>query len=104
MKLMTSIRSIISGSDHWLLRMHLRRRAALELAGIAIAASGFLIMVPERSVFLDLGLAALALGWIGLGRHDTRRCVWADVPREDRRRRADRVLGAATVPSLLLLL
>jgi membrane protease YdiL (CAAX protease family) len=81
-----------------------RRRVALELAVIAVATSGFLILVRQRPVFVDLGLTALALGLIGLGRHETRRRVWPDVPHEDRRRHADRVLVAATVASLLLLL
>src|SRR5687767_867356 len=84
--------------------MHLRRRVALELAVIAIATSGFLVLIPERRVFVDLGFAALALGLVGLCRNETRRRVWPDVPHEDRRRRADRVLVAATVASLLLLL
>jgi hypothetical protein len=81
-----------------------RRRAALELAVLAVAAPLFLVLVlvPSRPVLVDAGLAMLALVFIALGRHETRRCVWSDHPPESVRLRADRVLVAATLAALVL--
>jgi hypothetical protein len=83
--------------------MDLRRRAGLELAVLAVAASAFLVLVPVRPVLVDLGLAALGLAFVALGRHETRRRVWGDAPPRDARRRAGRVLAAATVAASLLM-
>jgi membrane protease YdiL (CAAX protease family) len=83
--------------------MDLRQRAALELALLAVAAALFLVLVPVRPVLIDLGLATLGLAFIALGRQETRRSVWCDAPLGSVRRRADRVLAAATLAVLLLM-
>lgn len=80
----------------------MRRRAFLELAVLAVAAPLLLVLVPERPVLVDVGLAVLALVFIALGRHETRRRVWSDHPPESARRRAHRVLAAATLAALVL--
>lgn len=80
----------------------MRRRAVLELAVLAVAAPLFLVLVPVRLVLVDAGLAMLALVFVALGRHETRRRVWSDHPPEGVRRRADRVLAAATLAALVL--
>lgn len=80
--------------------MDLRRRAALELAVLAVATPLLLVLVPERPVALDLGLAVLGLAFIVLGRQETRRRIWADALPGEARRRADRALAAATLVEL----
>lgn len=80
----------------------MRRRAVLELAVLAVATPLFLVLVPVRLVLVDAGLAMLALVFIAVGRHETRRRVWSDHPPESVRRRADRVLAAATLAALVL--
>jgi membrane protease YdiL (CAAX protease family) len=79
----------------------MRRRAVLELAVLAVAAPLFLVLVPVRPVLVDVGLAVLALVFIVLGRHETRVRVWSDYAPESARRRADRVLAAATLAALV---
>jgi hypothetical protein len=80
-----------------------RRRALLELAVLAVAALGFLVLVPARPVLVDVGLAALGLAIVALGRHETRRTVWSGALSANARRRADRVLAAATLAALTLM-
>jgi membrane protease YdiL (CAAX protease family) len=56
--------------------MTVRRRVACELAALALLTPLFLALVPERSIWLNLGLALLAGGLVlGLAR-DTRERVW----------------------------
>jgi membrane protease YdiL (CAAX protease family) len=83
--------------------MELRRRAALELGVLALATPLFLVLVPERPVLVDLGLAALGLGLVALGLRETRRRVWGDPVAPEARRRAERALAAATLAGLALL-
>lgn len=83
--------------------MDLRRRAALELAVLAVATPLFLVLVPERPVAVDLGLAAAALAFIALGRQETRRRIWSDTIPGDLRRRAHRALATATLVGLGLM-
>lgn len=75
----------------------MRRRAALELAGLALAIPLFLLLVPRRPVVVDAGLALLALALVALDAGETRRRFWGEPPEPaaTRRRRAWRqVLGA----------
>lgn len=74
----------------------MRRRAALELAGLALAVALFLLLVPRRPVALDAGLA-LAAG-------ETRRRFWGEPvePLGTRRRRAWRQVLAGTAAALAL--
>jgi membrane protease YdiL (CAAX protease family) len=83
--------------------MDLRRRAVLELAVLAVAVPLFLVVIPARPVLIDLGLAALGLAFIALGRRETRRTVWCDTPPASASRRADRVLAAATLAVVLVM-
>lgn len=81
--------------------MDFRRRAALELAGLAVAVPLFLILVPVRPMLVDLGLAAIGLAFIAHGWHETRRRVWSDGAGRTGGCRADRVLASATLAASL---
>jgi len=55
-------------------------------------------------VLVDLGLAAVALAFVGLRRQETRRRVWSDAVPGGARHRADLALAAATLAGLALML
>jgi membrane protease YdiL (CAAX protease family) len=78
--------------------LSVRRRVALELGALAVSATLFLALVPQRPIFLDLGFALLALGLVALTARDTREHVWGtpSEPVADRVRRSTRPLLIAT--------
>ena len=60
--------------------MPVRRRIALELGVLAVLATLFLVLVPERPILVDAGLALLAVGLIALTAQETRERVWGAQP------------------------
>jgi membrane protease YdiL (CAAX protease family) len=54
----------------------IRSRVIVELGGLAVGAALFLVVVPQRPIFLDLALALLALGLVAATARDTRERVW----------------------------
>ncbi|HXG04044.1 MAG TPA: CPBP family glutamic-type intramembrane protease [Candidatus Binatia bacterium] len=82
----------------------MRRRAALELAAVAVATALFLLLVRRRPVVVDAGLALLALALVVLSASETRRRFWGEPaePLWARRRRAwrDVTVGTAAVAAL----
>lgn len=89
-------RSILTSVD-------LRRRAALEVGGLAVAAALFLVLVPSRPVVVDMALAALALVVITLGRNTTRHDVWGPGPPAGAATRATWILAAATLAATVII-
>jgi len=83
--------------------MDCRRRAALELALLAVATPALLVLAPHRPVLLDVALATLGLALVASGWRATRRSAWAAPPPAIARRRADRALAAATLTLLALM-
>ncbi len=79
--------------------MTIRRRVALELVLLAIATALFLALVPERPPTVDLGLALLSVGLVGVTARDTRARVWGPpgAPRAVRVRRASLQMTAGTL-------
>jgi hypothetical protein len=57
--------------------MTLRRRLSTEPVLLGVCATDFLLVFPERPWGVDVGLALLALGFIGLNAKFTRRVVWS---------------------------
>ncbi len=68
---------------------------------MALGATLFLVLVPERPISVDLGLAFLAAGLVALTARDTRERVWGTPfePRADRFRHSTRhlLIGSAGV-------
>jgi CAAX prenyl protease-like protein len=60
--------------------MTLRTRIFLELSLLGASTAGFLLLFPERPWGVDLGLALLALGLIGLNAGFTRNAIWGRFP------------------------
>lgn len=93
------------GGVYWLRhgaeRLSVRRRVALELGTLAVLGTLFLVLVPQRPILVDAGLALLALGLVALTARDTSERVWRPPlePRADRLRRSavHLLLGTATV-------
>ncbi len=56
--------------------MTVRRRVACELTALALLTPLFLVLLPERSIWLNLGLALLAGGLVLGAARDTRERVW----------------------------
>jgi membrane protease YdiL (CAAX protease family) len=81
-----------------------RRRVALELAVLAAAASLVLALVRDRPPVLEVGLALLGLGLVGLSAKDTRDRVWGPpaAPRAVRARRAARQMTVVTLAGLVV--
>jgi hypothetical protein len=82
----------------------LRYRVVVELGAVALGATLFLVLVPERPIAVDLGLAFLAAGLVALTAGYTRESVWGTPlhPRADRRRHSTRHLTIGTAGVMLL--
>lgn len=59
-----------------------RRRVAVEVLVLGVLSSGFLALFPRRPIFVDLGLALLALGLVLFNVNDTRAQFWGRWPVE----------------------
>jgi membrane protease YdiL (CAAX protease family) len=81
--------------------LSIRRRVGFELATLAVLTTLFLVLVPERPISVDLGLALLAVGVVALTARDTREHVWGAplVPPGERLRHSTRhlLIGTAAV-------
>jgi hypothetical protein len=60
--------------------MTLRTRVSLELSLLGTSTAGFLLLFPKRPLEVDLGLALLALGLVGLNAGFTRNAIWGCFP------------------------
>jgi hypothetical protein len=60
--------------------MTLRRRISLELSLLGASTAVFLLLLPQRPLGIDLGLALLALGLVGLNAGFTRNVIWGRFP------------------------
>jgi hypothetical protein len=60
--------------------MTLRTRVFLELSLLGASTAGFLLLFPQRPWGVDLGLALLALGLVGLNAGFTRNAIWGRFP------------------------
>src|SRR5258708_24797791 len=75
----------------------LQRRAAVELLVLATSTAMFLLLLPSRPLWMNMGLALLALALVGISARETRERFW-DSPAGDRRSRPRR--SAELVPRL----
>lgn len=57
--------------------MSLRRRVAFELATLAVFTSVYLVVVPERPVWIDAGLGLVAVVLVAATARKTREQIWA---------------------------
>lgn len=84
--------------------MTLRGRVALELATLAVLASAYLALIPERPVWLDAGLALVGVALVAATARLTREQVWTPpaAPRRERLRHSMRHLLVGTLAVALL--
>jgi membrane protease YdiL (CAAX protease family) len=84
--------------------MSLRRRVAVELATLAVLTSVYLVLVPERPMWVDAGLGLGALVLVGATARTTREQVWAPLatPRRERLRHCWRHMFVGTLAVALL--
>ena len=84
-----------------------RQRVTAELLVLGVLSSGFLVLFPRRSIFVDLGLAVLALTLVLLDADYTRTQIWGQWMPEGERpgwRRCTGATMALTAPAILLFL
>jgi len=83
----------------------LRSRVAIELLALGLLTPTFLVVFPQRPFLLDLSLALLALGLLGLSARFTTAVVWAQFPSPiappDRLRLCGRKVLALTLSGVL---
>ncbi len=60
--------------------MSLQTRVSLELSLLGTSTAVFLLLLPQRPPGVDLGLALLALGLVGLNAGFTRNAIWGRFP------------------------
>jgi len=88
--------------------LSLRGRVALELLTLGLLTPAFLVVLPHRPLLLDLSLALLALGLLGLSARFTTSVVWARFPSPvappDRLRLCLRKVLTLTLSGVLMLL
>ena len=74
----------------------LQRRAAVELLVLATSTAMFLLLLPSRPLWMNMGLALLALALVGISARETRGRFWGSPAgdwRSRQRRSAELVLG-----------
>jgi|SRR4029450_1229309 membrane protease YdiL (CAAX protease family) len=74
----------------------LQRRAAVELLVLATSTAMFLLLLPSRPLWMNMGLALLALALVGISARETRERFWGSAAgdwRRRQRRSAELVLG-----------
>jgi membrane protease YdiL (CAAX protease family) len=81
-----------------------RHRAATELTLLVAASATYLTLWPERHPALDLGLAVVGLGLVGLAANDTRERIWGSPasPAVGRLRRSAITMTRITLPVLFV--
>ncbi len=90
--------------------MTLRRRLAIELVLLGVCATGFLLIFPQRSLSVDVGIALFALRLIGLDARFTQRVIWSRFPpryepmREPARRKRCFLITLTVTACLVLML
>lgn len=84
--------------------MSLRRRAAVELATLGVLTCVYLVLVPERPVWVDAGLGLVAVVLVAATARTTREQVWAPpaMPRRERLRHCRRHMLVGTLAVALL--
>lgn len=82
----------------------LRRRVAFELATLAVLTSVYLLLVPERPMWVDAGLGLVAVALVAATARETREQVWASLatPRRERLRHCSRHMLVGTLAVALL--
>lgn len=82
----------------------LRRRVALELATLAVLTPVYLVLVPERPVWVDASLGLVAVVLVAATARTTREQVWAPLatPRRERLRHCSRHMLVGTLAVTLL--
>src|SRR4029453_18313408 len=81
----------------------LQRPAATELLVLATSTAMFLLLLPSRPLWMNMGLALLALALVGISAKETRERFWgspAGVWLSRQRRSAELVLGP-TLPVVI---
>lgn len=81
-----------------------RRKVALELAALAVLTSSFLLVVPQRPVWVDAGLAVVAVLLVAATARTTREQIWPPpaATRHERLRHSSRHLLIGTSAVALL--
>src|SRR4030095_14241438 len=81
----------------------LKRRAAVELLVLATSKAMFLLPLPSRPLWMNMGLALLALALVGISAKETRERFWGS-PAGDwrsRQRRSAELVRRPTLPALI---
>lgn len=96
-----SLRLYPNGMPH--LSRKVRRRMVYELLTLALLTGLYLLFFPKRPLGVDVGMALVALGLVGLTRTDTRDRVWGPPPSAKfvRIRRCTINMILATVPPVV---
>ena len=83
----------------------LKRRLLTELLALGVLTIIFLVVLPKRSIYVDVLLALFALSLIVSNAPFTKNSVWARFPPKDnlrtRVRRSYTLAGAFTIPAIL---
>jgi len=98
-------RRLRAGRRRWA-ALTLRLRIAIELGVLSVMTVVFLLSDPRRTIAVDVPLALLAWGLVGLNAGYTRDVIWARRPESDltRRRQGARQLLWITIPAMALFL
>ena len=84
---------------------NLKSRCGIELLTLATIAIAFLVLVPERPVYVEIALALLGLLLLGLNMNFTKRIVWAQFPPiGDQKTRTRAALQIVMIITLILAL
>src|SRR5262245_30430795 len=92
-------RSTTSRGNH----LTLQRRAAIELLVLAASTAIFLLLLPNRPLWLNMALALPALAVVGIAAQETRQRFWSP-PAGDwfqRQRRSARLVLVVSLPVMI---
>ena len=83
---------------------HLKTRLVIEIVVLVLMTTIFLLVFPDRHMFLDVSLALFALGLIALDARFTRTVVWARIPSPVPDRERLRRCLVVLIPTTLVLM